>query len=90
MNLERRGSGNEVMLREEARVWSIKFPTAPESTNAVDTVHDGQSTSANNTKKGLAESNGGILTPALGGGRTSDCPSALMDPKWGRTRHCWS
>ena len=31
------------MLREEARVWSIKFPVAPEFTNAVDTVHEGQS-----------------------------------------------
>ena len=25
------------MLREEARVWSVKFPAAPESTNAVET-----------------------------------------------------
>ena len=41
------------MLREEARVWSIKFPVAPESTNAVDKVHEGQSASVMDTKKGL-------------------------------------
>jgi hypothetical protein len=46
------------MLREEARVWSIKFPAAPESTNAVDIVHEGQSTRVMDTKKSLAESDG--------------------------------
>ena len=28
-----------VMLRDEAKFWSIKFPVAPESTKAKDTVH---------------------------------------------------
>jgi hypothetical protein len=62
-------SGYEVMLRGEARVWSIKFPAAPESTNALETIHEGQSTSAIATKKVLSESDGeAILTPAAGGG----------------------
>ena len=34
-------SGYEVILREEAKVWSIKFPVAPESTSPVETVHKG-------------------------------------------------
>ena len=55
------------MLREEARVWSIKFLLAMESSNAVDTVHEGQSTSVMDTP---------------GGGKTHDCPSALVNPRF--------
>lgn len=72
-----------MMLREEVRVWSIEFPVAPESTKAVETVHDGQSTSVIDTKKGLAESDeDGILTPTKGGGRSRDRLSALVDRGW--------
>ena len=39
------------MFREEARVWSIKFPAAPEFTSAVETVHEGQKASVIETKK---------------------------------------
>ena len=35
-------SGYDVILREEASVWSIKFPAAPESTSTVETVPEGQ------------------------------------------------
>ena len=59
-------AGMRTMLKEAARVWSIRFPAAPESTNAVETVH-GQSTSASDTKKGLAESDEDI-------GATHTCP----------------
>ena len=45
-------------------------PSAPESTTAVDTVHEGQSTSGMDTKKSLAGSDEeGIFTHSPGGGR---------------------
>jgi hypothetical protein len=79
------------MLRDETRVWSIKFPVAPESTNAVDTVHEGQLGSIMDTKKGIADSDeDGIFTPALGAGVSRDRPSALVDPGFGHAGHLWS
>ena len=76
-------------FREEAWVWSIKFPGAPESTSTEETVHEGQSASVIATKKVLTESDeDGILTPALGGGRLCDHPSAHVDPELGRIGHC--
>jgi hypothetical protein len=57
------------------------FPAAPESTSAVETVHEGHPASVIDTKKGLAETDeDGILTPAPG----RDHPSALMR----HTGHC--
>lgn len=50
------------MCRKEARAWSIKFPAAPESTRAVETIYEGQPASEIDTKKGLAESDG-LFTP---------------------------
>jgi hypothetical protein len=85
----REESGYEVILREETRIWSIKFPAAPESTSAVETVPEGQPACVNNTKKGLAEHfEDGILTPSAGVGISCYYPSALMNPELGRTRHC--
>lgn len=34
------------MLREEATVWSVKFPAAPETTNAVETDAGSRETGA--------------------------------------------
>jgi hypothetical protein len=72
--------GYEVILREKARVWSIMFPAAPESTSSVETAPEEQSASVIDTKKGLAEKDE-VLTPAPGGGRSHDCPSAPLDPE---------
>ena len=82
-------SGYEVMFREEATVWSIKFPTAPESTSIVETVREGQPASVINTEKGLEENyEDWILTPSPGGGKSCDCPSALVDPELEHNGHC--
>jgi hypothetical protein len=54
------------MFREEARVWSLKFPTAPESTSAVETVHEGQPASMSNTIKGLKETDEDVIFHLLG------------------------
>ena len=75
------------MLRDEARVWSIKFPAAPQSTSAVETVHEGLPASVSDTKKGLSEKDE-ILTPAPEGGRSRGRSSALVDTKLGHTGHC--
>lgn len=73
------------MFWEKARAWSMKFFTALESTRAVETTHEEQPASEIGTKKGLAESDDGILTPSLGEGRSLGYPSALVDPGLGRT-----
>ena len=56
------------MFREEARACSIKFPTAPESTRAVETPHAGQPASEISTKGLMEIEDGEILTLTPGDG----------------------
>jgi hypothetical protein len=67
----------------------MKFPTAPESTRAVDTTFDGQPASDMDTRKGFVQNeDGGILTPNPGEGLSRDGPSALVDHGLGHIGHC--
>lgn len=67
----------EVMFREGVRVWSMKFPVAPESARAVVTTHEGHPASEMETRKALAERDDDdrILMPTQ---ETDDhCPCGL-------------
>lgn len=65
----------------------MKFPVALESTRAVEATDEGQPASEIGTRKGLAESDYGILTPTLGDGSSRSRSSALVDRGLGRIVH---